>query len=364
MAITRRQKCAQEKSDKHQEKEAKKEQLVVLSDSSSDGDSSDQDTDSELEDLVQRAYDTIKATATRVSSTKHAKDGEQTDAGLGFIIDTNPGTSTDMSLLTSPEGKSKGINDEEDSSGESNEEDGSSEAEDGNAGGGRKTLPVKRTAKKSKKPRKNSVEKSRKDELELSSSLQCSVSLEDGYLNVNTYHAPKLHNPKVDKMLLKLGNQDEIMKKSIITSDFEKKHNVPSFAESLNQLKKQRRAERDKTKGKKWFDMPATEMTEERKNDLMVLHMRRALDPKRFYKGNDIHALPKFFQMGTVMESPVDFYHDRVPKKSRKKTFVDELLDDAEFRQFNKRKYAEIQEATRKARGPHKHMKRLKKKKK
>ena len=31
------------------------------------------------------------------------------------------------------------------------------------------------------------------------------------------------------------------MKKSVITSDFEKKHSVPVYEESLNQLKKQRR---------------------------------------------------------------------------------------------------------------------------
>ena len=44
--------------------------------------------------------------------------------------------------------------------------------------------------------------------------------------------------------------------------------------------------------------MKAPEMTEEYKNDLTVLHMRKTLDPKRFYKNNDIKALPKFFQVG------------------------------------------------------------------
>ena len=43
--------------------------------------------------------------------------------------------------------------------------------------------------------------------------------------------------------------------------------------------------------------MKAPEMTEDAKNDLMVLQMRRALDPKRFYKGPDIRALPKFYQV-------------------------------------------------------------------
>lgn len=37
--------------------------------------------------------------------------------------------------------------------------------------------------------------------------------------------------------------------------------------------------------------------------------------------------------MGTVVDNPEDFYHSRVPKKERKRTMVEELLADAEFRQ-------------------------------
>ena len=52
------------------------------------------------------------------------------------------------------------------------------------------------------------------------------------------------------------------------------------------------------TKGKGWYNMPATELTEDKKNELMVIQMRGALDPKRFYKGPDIRgALPKYFQV-------------------------------------------------------------------
>lgn len=43
--------------------------------------------------------------------------------------------------------------------------------------------------------------------------------------------------------------------------------------------------------------MPATEMTDEIKNDLEVLRMRSVLDPKHFYKKNDMNALPKYFQV-------------------------------------------------------------------
>lgn len=38
-------------------------------------------------------------------------------------------------------------------------------------------------------------------------------------------------------------------------------------------------------------------MTEEIKNDLEVLQMRSVLDPKHFYKKNDLKVLPKYFQV-------------------------------------------------------------------
>lgn len=40
------------------------------------------------------------------------------------------------------------------------------------------------------------------------------------------------------------------------------------------------------------------------------------------------------FQVGTVVDSPVDFYNSRMPKKQRKRTIVEELLADAEFRRY------------------------------
>ena len=57
------------------------------------------------------------------------------------------------------------------------------------------------------------------------------------------------------------------------------------------------KVQREKTKGTNWFNLPATELTEEKKNDLMVLQMRRSLDPKRFYKASDLYGLPKYFEV-------------------------------------------------------------------
>lgn len=43
--------------------------------------------------------------------------------------------------------------------------------------------------------------------------------------------------------------------------------------------------------------MPATELTEEAVNDLKILQMRSVMDPKHFYKKNDLKVLPKYFQV-------------------------------------------------------------------
>lgn len=121
--------------------------------------------------------------------------------------------------------------------------------------------------------------------------------------------------------------------------------------------------ERAKTTGDGWFNMSAPELTEDLKNDLKALQMRSAMDPKRFYKKNDREGFPKYFQVrilpalrrgqifffhtfrrkfvyvicslwqvGKVVDNPIDFYHSRIPKKERKRTIMEELLADAEFR--------------------------------
>jgi hypothetical protein len=50
------------------------------------------------------------------------------------------------------------------------------------------------------------------------------------------------------------------------------------------------------TAGKKWFDMPATEITPTIKRDLTLLQMRNVLDPKRHYRAS-AKTLPKYFQV-------------------------------------------------------------------
>ena len=71
------------------------------------------------------------------------------------------------------------------------------------------------------------------------------------------------------------------------------------------------------TAGLRWFDMPAPEVTAALRRDLTVLWHRAYLDPKRHFKteredrarapgsatGRRPGSLPRFFQVGTVVES-------------------------------------------------------------
>ncbi|XP_046830456.1 deoxynucleotidyltransferase terminal-interacting protein 2 isoform X1 [Vespa crabro] len=158
---------------------------------------------------------------------------------------------------------------------------------------------------------------------------------------------------------------DQILKKSAIKPGFERCENVPSFIESTRRLRVKKIAEREKTKGRDWFNLPATELTDEIKHDLEIIQMRSVLDPKHFYKKNDLKVLPKYFQIGKVVDAPIDYYSSRLTKKERKNTIVEELMADAEFAKYNKRKYKEIiEEKNKRHYKAHKHAKRLKGKKK
>ncbi|XP_014204399.1 deoxynucleotidyltransferase terminal-interacting protein 2 [Copidosoma floridanum] len=134
----------------------------------------------------------------------------------------------------------------------------------------------------------------------------------------------------------------EILKKSVVRDGFERLRRVPQYNASEKKLKVIRKRQREKTKGSQWYNLPATEITDEVRHDLEILQMRSALDPKHFYKKNDMKVLPKYFHIGKVLDNPLDFYGDRMTKKERKRTIVDELMADAEYAKFSKRKYEEI----------------------
>lgn len=174
----------------------------------------------------------------------------------------------------------------------------------------------------------------------LASELNPGLDSGDLYFKMNESNSRPVSSDKINRLQF---NDKQIMKKCIITADFEKKERAPPIHVSYNSMKKQKKIEKDKSAGSSWFNMPAPEMTPELQRDLNIIRMRGVLDPKRHYKKNNSKKLPKYFQIGTVMSGPADFYSSCIPKSKRKGTIIDSLLSDAEFRRYNKRKYLEIQ---------------------
>ncbi|XP_067621160.1 uncharacterized protein [Eurosta solidaginis] len=155
-------------------------------------------------------------------------------------------------------------------------------------------------------------------------------------------------------------NIEKEMARSQIKPDFEKLKELPFITK-----KKQReiiRIEREKTKGRGWYNLPATEHTEETTNELKILQMRSVLDPKHFYKKNDLKVLPKYFQIGTVQHSPLDYYSER-GTRHKKRSMVDDLLEDEAALNFTKRKFKEVQ-ARREKYAHRKALQKMKKQKK
>ncbi|CAG5041616.1 unnamed protein product [Parnassius apollo] len=152
------------------------------------------------------------------------------------------------------------------------------------------------------------------------------------------------------KLKSKLGSVDvdKEMQNSVLQPGIEKEHRLPRYDTSDKKLRALRKKEREKTKGPGWFNMKAPEMNEELKTDLQVLKMRSVMDPKHFYKKNDMEVLPKYFQVGRIEDSALDHVNERLTRKERKRTMVDELLADVEFQKYNKKKYKEIIENKRK----------------
>nr|CAG4638816.1 EOG090X0GO7 [Cyclestheria hislopi] len=176
--------------------------------------------------------------------------------------------------------------------------------------------------------------------------------------------APVKEANELKNIVKELICPDELLAKSVVKPGFEKLERIPSYEESNRQTKLKRLKEIEKTKGDKWFNLPMQEMNEEKQRDLEIIQMRSILNPKQFYKKNDLKVLPKYFQVGTVVENAADFYHSRLPKKERKRTLVEELMADANFQRYNKRKYAEIIEVKKRETGIARRARRLKKQKK
>lgn len=124
--------------------------------------------------------------------------------------------------------------------------------------------------------------------------------------------------------------------------------------------KKEKKESKKQTAGPDWFDMPApAESDLPRLNrEYEAMRLRNQLDPKRFYRkdegeGKGTKGLPKYFAIGKIVATDSPFGNptsDNLPRSQRKRTLVDELIDDAEAKRYAKKKFNELQ-SVRVARG-------------
>ncbi|KAF9565672.1 Fcf2-domain-containing protein [Agrocybe pediades] len=124
--------------------------------------------------------------------------------------------------------------------------------------------------------------------------------------------------------------------------------------------KKQKKELRHKTAGPDWFDLPAPSEADLPRmyREVEALRLRNHLDPKRFYRkdegeGKGIKGLPKYFAIGTILPTSTPFgtaSSDNLPRAHRKRTLVEELVDDAEAKRYAKKKFEDLQ-TVRGARG-------------
>ncbi|KAG5648292.1 hypothetical protein DXG03_004864 [Asterophora parasitica] len=117
--------------------------------------------------------------------------------------------------------------------------------------------------------------------------------------------------------------------------------------------RKEKKELKNKTAGADWFDLPAPAEADLPRlhREVEALRLRNQLDPKRFYRkdegeGKGIKGLPKYFAIGTILPSSTPFgtaSGDNLTRANRKRTLVDELVDDAEAKRYAKKKFEDLQ---------------------
>lgn len=125
---------------------------------------------------------------------------------------------------------------------------------------------------------------------------------------------------------------------------------VPAYSAKAGKKSKPTESE-GKQLSSGWYGLKGAEMTPDVINDVKLLGLRGALDPKTFYKragkkrkgeGNE------FVQIGTVIGTQQEFYSSRKTRKERKRTLVEEVLADAKAKKHMKKKWGQMLETNNK----------------
>ncbi|KAG8741582.1 hypothetical protein FRC10_002655 [Ceratobasidium sp. 414] len=123
--------------------------------------------------------------------------------------------------------------------------------------------------------------------------------------------------------------------------------------------KRERKEMKLQTTGPQWFDLPAPSDSDRPRlaRELEALRLRNALDPKRFYRKDaesSKREMPKYFAIGKVVDVATPFrdadHTQNLTRAERKRTIIEELVEDADARRYAKKKFGDLQ-STRSERG-------------
>ncbi|EME26606.1 rRNA-processing protein fcf2 [Galdieria sulphuraria] len=130
---------------------------------------------------------------------------------------------------------------------------------------------------------------------------------------------------------------------------------------TFNQEQQREMKKKRETLGRDWFNMPAIPSNDiETQKAVKLLHLRRFIYPNRFYKSLGTEkSSHRFYQVGTVQDQPEEFFSNRLPRKERKNTFVEEFLSDPDLRTRTKERFKKIQTEKQKLVNPKKWKKRI-----
>jgi len=79
------------------------------------------------------------------------------------------------------------------------------------------------------------------------------------------------------------------------------------------------------------------------KAELRVLHLRSAMDPRRFYRAMDSSKFPERFDVGRVIAGADDRFSGAMTRREQRASLVDEILGDAAVTAYRRRKVADLQ---------------------
>lgn len=95
------------------------------------------------------------------------------------------------------------------------------------------------------------------------------------------------------------------------------------------------------TAGDQWFGLPKTDLTPEMKRNWQLLRMRNLLDPKQQKKPLRA-SVPKYSHLGEIISNPQDPHTAKITRKERKRTFLEEVMNNHSQSKLRHR-YAGIQ---------------------